>query len=440
MDIAEVDSKNEIRGWRRTFSAFGNFNYRILWFSMFASFSAMQMQQIARGWLTAEITGNSAIALGVVALAWGIPQMLFGLVGGAVADRLEKRGIMITSQVIMGLLSLINAILVHAGVIEVWHLFALGLFQGAIFAFNMPARQALLAEILSEKDLMNGIALSNAAMNLTRIAAPSLAGILIALAFFGLTGVYYLIAVFYLIVVISLFKLPRGIVPLRANRAMLDEIGEGLNYIRASSVLTTLIGLAFIVTLLGMPYMTLLPLFARTVHQVGSEGLGMMSTVSGIGALVGSLVVSSLSDHPRKSQMQLMAGIGFGAFLFVFASAMSFQFALGGLMLMGFCGTIFMSINNTLVMMYADPEYHGRVMSVYMMTWSFMPIASLPMTIAAEEVGPQATLAAMGLVISVCVFAVALLNPKYRRLQTLPGTSYFAPHVPARAESASQER
>jgi MFS family permease len=339
----------------------------------------------------------------------------------------------------MGVLALTNAILVHTDVIEVWHLFALGLFQGAIFAFNMPARQALLAEILSERDLMNGIALSNAAMNLTRIAAPSIAGILIALAFFGLTGVFYLIAFFYLIVVLTLFRLPHSLVPKdRPPRAMTEEIGEGLRYIRSSSVLTTLIGLAFVVTMLGMPYMTLLPLFSRTVHHVGSEGLGMMSTFAGLGALVGSLVISTLSDHPRKSQMQLVAGIGFGAFLFTFAAATTFEFALVGLMLMGFCATIFMSINNTLVMMYSEPEYHGRVMSVYMMTWSFMPIASLPMTVAADGIGPQATLATAGIVISLCVLMVALLNPKYRRLETLPGMNYFAHHsVSQRAEPVS---
>lgn len=426
-------------GWRRTFSAFDNLQYRILWFSMLASFSAMQMQQVARGWLTAQITGDSAIALGLVAMAWGIPQMLFGLIGGAVADRLEKRGILIASQMLMGGLALTNAVLVHTGAIQIWHLFALGLFQGAIFAFNAPARQALLAEILDERDLMNGIALSNAAMNLTRIAAPSLAGVLIALAFFGLTGVFYLIAVFYIIVVLSLFKLPHAKLSAdRLPRAMKEEIAEGIGYIRARSVLITLIGLAFIVTIFGMPYMTLLPLFARTVHHVGSEGLGLMSTFAGLGALVGSLLIGSLSESPRKSQMQLMAGIGFGVFLFTFASAPNFELALFGLTMMGFCGTIFMAINNTLIMMYTEPEYHGRVMSIYMMTWSVMPIASLPMTVAADGVGPQATLAAAGLIIAVSVMAVAWLNPKYRRLETLPGVNYFSPTAP-RAGSAVQD-
>lgn len=410
---------SRLAGWRRTFAALGNSHYRALWFSTLASFSAMQMQQIARGWLTAELTGDRALALGVIALAWGIPQLLFSLVGGAVADRIEKRRILIVSQVVMGLLALINAILVHTGVIQVWHLFVLGLLQGMVFAFNMPARQALVAEILGDRELMNGVALNNAAMNMTRIVAPSLAGVLIAVHFVGLTGVYYLIAAFYLLVIAGLLRLPRlERTSERPRQAMHKEIRAGLRYIQGNTVLLTLIALAFVATILGMPYMVLLPIFARSVHHVGSEGLGLMSTASGIGALAGSLVIASLTDYPRKAQLQLIAGIGFGLFLMVFALAVSFPLALAGLVIMGFANTGFMAINNTLIMMYAVPEYHGRVMSVYMLTWSFMPIASLPMSLIADQVGAPATLAVAGAFIALFVLAVALLSPAFRRMET----------------------
>jgi MFS family permease len=397
---------------------------------MFASFSAMQMQQVARGWLTAELTGDAALALGVVALAFGLPQLLFSLFGGAFADRFEKRRIMIFAQVAMGLLALFNAVLVHMGVIQVWHLFVLGLFQGSIFAFNMPARQAFLPEILGERDLMNGIALNNAAMNVTRIAAPSLAGVLIAIPFVGLTGVYYLIAACYLVVIVSMLQLPKSRThPERVRQPMVKEIGVGLSYIRSSHILMTLIGLAFVATFLGMPYMTLLPIFARTVHHVGSEGLGLMSTLAGVGALIGSLFVAGMSEHRRKTQLQLLAGIGFGLSLLLFASAVNFPIALSGLMLMGFSQTFFMATNNTLVMLNTSPEYHGRVMSVYMMTFSFMPVAALPMSVLADAVGAPWTLSVAGGLVAAIIFTVSVLNPKYRQLETAPRWSQEEQHL-----------
>lgn len=415
-------------GWRRTFSALGNRHYRTLWFAELASLSALQMAQIARGWLTAQISGDRALALGIVSLAWGLPQLAFALIGGAVADRFDKRTIMIASQAVMGVLALLNAILVHAGVIQIWHLFVLGLFQGTVFSFNAPARQALAAELLGERELMNGIAMLNSARNMTRIAAPSVGGVLIALPFIGLTGVFYLIAAFYLAVLANLVQLPRMQIHRgRVQESMLKEIGAGLHYIQVSPTLLTLITLAFVMTILGMPYMTLLPIFARTVHHVGSEGLGLMSTVAGVGALIGSLAVATMADHPRKPQLQALAGITFGVVLFLFAAAPNFPIALFGLTLMGFMHTSFMAINNTLVMMHTTPEYHGRVLSVYMMSWSFMPIASLPMSMLADHLGAPVTLSAAGLLIAIIILVVVLLTRRSQPVAMTPAPADAGP-------------
>lgn len=377
----------------------------------------MQMQQIARGWLTAELTGSTATALGVVALAYGIPQLLVSPLGGAFADRFEKRSIVILAQTLMGLLALINAALVFFGVVQVWHLFVLGLFQGSIFAFNMPARQAMIAELLGERDLPNGIAMTNGAMNVTRIVAPSIAGILIAVPFFGLKGIFFLIAGLYLVVVYSLFHLPR--MEARAKpkrRPVTEEIRAGMTHMRTSPALLILLALAGTFGVLTMPYMILLPIFAKTVHDVGSEGLGLMSTVSGVGALAGSLLVAMISSSPRAARLQVFTGIATGLSLLVFASAVNFPMALVGLTMLGFFSTVFTAINSTLLMLHSSPEYYGRVMSIYMMTFSISPIAGLPLSMLADKIGAPWTLSATGLMTAVVVLALVTLAPAYRKM------------------------
>lgn len=409
------------RDWRTTFSALSNRHYRILWMSMFASFSAMQMQQVARGWLTAELTGNKALALGLVGLAMGLPQLVFALFGGAFADRFEKRRIMIAAQITMGLLALFNALLLQFHVIQVWHLIVLGLIQGSVFAFNMPARQAMIAEFLSGEELMNGIALNNAAMTSTAIIAPSVAGVLIAVPFVGLTGVYYLIAALYLVVIFSMFQLPAAPPrPGRIRQSMVKEIAAGIAYTRSNPLLLTFLALSLLSTALAMPYQTLLPIFARKVFVVGSGGLGLMSTSVGVGALAGSFFVAAMTAHPNKTRIQWIAGVGLGAFLAVFAAAPSFPIALLGLAFMGFCNTTFNAINGTLLMTNTAPEYYGRVMSLSMMTFSAMPIAALPMAAMADATGAPITLAVAGVALGVIILCVGLMNSRYRQLDTRP--------------------
>lgn len=383
---------------------------------MLAYFMAMQMDTVARGYLAYDLTG-SATALGVVTIAWGLPMLLLSLVGGAVADRVEKRNLLLFAQIAMSLVALTTALLVQTGVVQIWHLVMLGVAQGATWSFIVPSRQALVPELVGEDELANALALNNGAINATRIAGPSVAGGLIAVPLVGLPGVFYLMVFLYGLVVLTLFRVPRtGRAAAGEVGPISEEIGIGVRYVAGRPALVVLLGLAFVAVLLGMPYSTLLPVFAEDVHDVGPVGLGLMSTFVGVGAIVGSLVIAYFSTYPGRATLQLMLGMGFGLGLFLFGGAPIFALAVAALSLMGFMVAGYMTLNNTLIFIHAERRFHGRVMSVYMLTWSLMPLSALPMTALADVVGAQAVMAAAGILVFLSIASVGIFYPGYREL------------------------
>jgi MFS family permease len=237
----------------------------------------MQMDTIARGYLAYDLTGQ-ATALGFVWVAWGVPMLLLSLIAGVVADRVEKRGLLMLVQAGMAVLSLSTAILVHTDVISIWQLVALGVGQGVVWSFAVPARMAMLPELVTDEELTNALALNNAAMNGTRILGPSLAGGLIAVPLFGMSGVFYVMVLLYVVVALTLLPIPRSRSPVRQRGPLWEEMGVGLRYMSGRRMLIVLMLMGFVPILLGMSYAALLPVFAKDVHDVGSLGFGLMGT------------------------------------------------------------------------------------------------------------------------------------------------------------------
>ena len=252
--------------WRRTFLALRHRDFAVLMASAMIHMMVMQMGMVAFGYLAYELSG-SATALGLMGLAWGIPMLTLSLVGGVVADRVPRRTIMMATQATIGTGALINAVLIFTGTIQLWHLFVVALIQGTSFAFNMPARQAFIAELVGQEDLPNAIALNNANMNLNRILGPALAGFLIATPAIGVAGVFFAMAAAYIIVVLLIFQIHGGQQPAgMSKRPPVEQLIEGLQFIRASPRLLTLLSLGFIPMLLGMHYQMLMPVFAIGLH------------------------------------------------------------------------------------------------------------------------------------------------------------------------------
>lgn len=408
-------------GVPRTFAALQNRDFRMLWIGTLGSFTAMQMQMVARGYLAYSLTG-SATALGIVTLARGLPQLVFTLVGGVLADRVRKRNLLLVTQTATGCISLATAILVFSGHITIWQLVVLGLLEGTVFSFNMPARQAFLPELVGQKDLMNAIALNNAGMNFTRIFGPALAGLMIGIPAIGLNKVFFFMAFCYLLPVSMLTRIqPKfGAAQRKSKGPVFKELGTGLKYIQQHEVLGMLIVLGFVPIILGFSYMTLLPVFQKDVLHVGPQSLGLLSSAAGIGALIGALFIASFTNIRRRGAMQLVTGAAFGISLVLFAMSRDFYYALGALSLVGFSGSIYQSLNTSLITTRTAPEFYGRVMSVNQLGFSLNMIAPLPVGIAVDQFGAQAVVGTNGVLITLFVIAVATFVTSYRRLETEP--------------------
>lgn len=412
------------RGWSlsiasgpRIFASLANPHFRLLWASMLFFFTAMQMSFVAQGLLTFKLAGT-ATALGVVSLAFGITQLPSALVAGVAADRLHKRWLVIFSQSTMAVTAVIMAVLIQTDTIELWHIFVLSMVTGSVFSFTVPARQAWIPELVGQEQLMNAVALNSAAFTFTGILGPSLAAVLIAVPMVGLAEIYYLMAGCYVMVVLMVLRVPGGApVEGRERRHPMRELLDGLIYVRRHPVLPYVLLMGFVPIVIAMPYRSFFPVFQERVYHVGDGWLGVMGAAMAVGALVGALGVASLSNTSRRSLIQLVGGLGFGVTLILFAAAPNLTLGLVALLFVGLASNGYWALNNTLVLTNADPEYYGRVMSTYMISWSVMPFVALPESALADALGVQTLVASIGVVLIVALLAIAVLLPGHRQLQ-----------------------
>lgn len=403
-------------------AVFQHRNYRLLWLSSTFSFTSMQMQQVVRGLLAWELT-ESFTAVGAIALSFGLPMLMFALVGGSLADRFEKRNLTLMTQGATGLLTLATAIIVVTDLISIEALFAVGLIQGTFFALGMPARTPLMAEVVGPQNVMSAIAMSNASMNATRLVGPAIAGVVVAQWGFGTA--YFIQTFFYVLSVATLLFVPTGIGAaaraLQAAKAppkgnMMVEIGRGLKYVATESRLRLLVGMMFILTLFAMPYQVLLPGFVQDDLGKGESAVGVLHAIAGGGALLASLAVATLTQFDRKPLLQWICGIigGGGMILLAVASAgFGYAGAIGAIFLLGIVLTAYQTLNNTMVMDAARPEYYGRVMSINMLTFSVMPVIALPLGAMADNLGANRTFILMGGIVLAFMLVVAVFNASY---------------------------
>jgi MFS family permease len=395
-------------------------HFRLLWLGMLPGTLGWQMSVVASGYAAFQLTG-AATVLGLVSLAVGLPMLLFSLVGGVLADRFPRRAILLSTQTILGVSAAALALLSLAGALRPWHLVALGLCQGTAFAFNMPARQAYVAELVGGDLLRSAVALNNAGVNFCRIAGPAVAGVLLAVPWIGVAGVFVTMTVMYAFVLSSLLRLPTRPAPAAQpdaprRPAGFAQLAEGLSYIRSSPVLVALLGLAFAPLFFGMPFQTLMPVFAERVFAAGPSGLGALMAAHGVGALAGSLLVAATPGVRRPTLLQLGFGVAFGVSLVGFGLAPSLELAAAALLVVGAASAAYTALNSTLIMANTEPRLHGRVMSVYLMTFALMPVASMPAAWLADRVGAPSVVVGTGLIVAAVVAGVAVLYPPYRRI------------------------
>ena len=414
---------------QRVFGALGdNPHYRSYWMGNQANTLVMQMQQVANGYLAFTLT-DSAAALGIVAFAQSAPMLVFSPLGGVLADRMEKRALLLWMQAVQCAISLVIGILVAIDRIEYWHLVVSASIQGLSFAIMVPTRQSWIPQLVPRRDLTSALALNNAGMNASRVIGPSIAGILIAVPWFGIKGVYFLRVLAFVWVMFTLLQIPiRGEPEQQASKASgMDRVRDfgvqltsGLRYIWRHETLLSLFIFAVVTMLLGQSYQQLLPAYALGVFNVGAEGQGVMQAVVGVGGLVGSLSMAYLSQNPNRAKIQAYTGTALGGALMLFGLCSAFNWylvSLVALFLVGLALDFNATINQTLIMLNADKALYGRVMSVYMMTWALSGFSASISGVLMDNVGGAVTMLSQGLMLAVFVVLMATLNGGYRKIR-----------------------
>jgi MFS family permease len=398
---------------RRTFEALESRPFRWLWLGRLATTGTFQMGTVVQGWLVYHLTG-SAFALGWVASGWSVATLLLSPYGGVVADRLDKRGLMLWNRTGMLLNSLAIALLVSLDLIRVWHLAASSFLTGIFIAFLMPAQQAMITELVPERALMNAISLDSLGMGLMGIVAASSAGLLIDSV--GAEGVYYLMAGMYAIAVYTLSRLPKSAARTTEHGSLWIDIAEGIRYLRGESLLLLLIGLGLVRVFFVMPYVTLLPAFARENWGLDASGLGLLQSAGAAGALVASLIACYLGDIRGKGRLLLGASLGLGLCLALYVTMPWLPAVFLFLGVAGALGNLYLVLSNTLILSYTDEAYRGRVLSVAMMEWGLSPLGTIPAGAAADRVGVPWVVGVQGMIVVTITALVAILKPEMRRM------------------------
>jgi MFS family permease len=399
-----------------TFGALRSRNFQ-LWFAGRAiSLAGMWMQSVAQGWVVYELT-SSQFALGAISFARSIPAVLLILPAGVLADRVSRRSLLLITKGAMMACAAILAVLAGAGVLETWHIAIVALALGTAMSFDAPARQSVTVEMVEHRrDLPAAIALNSTVFNLARIVGPSIGGIVLATAgaawCFGLNAVGYLTA----IVTLLLMRLPQRSAE-QAEESLRSQLAVGLRYVARSVPIRTMMVLVAITSLLGFPYMTLLPVFAADVLRAGETGLGALNTGVGIGAVAGSLLVASQGRSRRKGLILSAGSLLFPGAILVFAVSRSLSLSIAALVVVGFGYITEYSTCNTMIQALVPDELRGRVMSVYMlMIYGAMPLGSLLAGSVAEVLGPTPALFLTAGPCLAFAIAVLLFVPSLRRL------------------------
>jgi MFS family permease len=396
------------------FRAMQHRNYRIFFLGQLVSLIGTWMQSVAQSWLVYRLTG-SAVLLGTVGFASQIPVFLLSPIGGVVADRRERRRILLATQAASMLLAFALAWLTLSGRIQVWQVLSLAALLGVANGFDIPTRQSFVVELVGRQDLVNAIALNSSMFNGARIVGPAVAGVVVAAV--GEGWCFFANALSYVAVLASLLALrlaPRE--PAAARASPLAQILEGWRFVARTRPIRALLLLLGLVSLTGMPYAVLMPVMAEDVLHAGASGLGLLMGASGTGALAGALVLARRTSLRGLGGWVASAALAFGVALIAFSFSRHFWLSVALLLPVGFAMLLQMSSSNTLIQSMVPDQLRGRVMSAYsMMFMGMAPLGALLAGTLAEAVGAPATIATGGVVCILGALAFRARLPEIRR-------------------------
>lgn len=399
---------------RGSFAALYARDFRVFWIGQVISYSGSWMQSIAQGWLVYSLT-KSSLSLGIVAAASTIPFIFFALIGGVVADRFAKRNLIIFTQALSILPALILAISTDMKIITVGEITITAFFLGMVNAFDIPARQAFISDLVQKGHLMNAIALNSAAFNGARIIGPVAAGL--AIAAFGIAACFYINAISFLAVIIALLTINgKGNVCIKPQKTrpatLFRDLVEGLRFVKNQRSIFRTMFLVAVLSMFGIPFVTFLPVFAEDILKVGPRGLGFLAGSTGLGALSAALTIAAKGEIKNKGRFMSLSGLVFSAALIGFSLSKNYHLSAIALALSGWGIISFFATANSAIQISAPDALRGRVMSVYSLIFFGMaPLGNSIIGLVSERLGTPTAIATGA---SVCFITITLLMKYFK--------------------------
>lgn len=385
------------------FSALSYRDFRLFWFGQLISLSGTWMQSVAQGWLVYSLT-KSPLYLGIVAASAAVPILLFTLIGGMIADRFPKRNLLLVTQALSIIPALLLGILTSMGAIKVWEVALLAAFLGTINAVDVPTRQSFLIEMVGRGHVVNAIGLNSAAFNGARIIGPMIAGL--SIEYFGLPACFFINAASFVAVIFALSKMDARGEILGRSEGVVSDFMKGIGFIRDKKEIKRAMVLIAIFSIVGLPYINLLPVFAAEVFHRGAQGLGFLVGASGIGALAAALGIAAMGNIENKTRFMSIAALLFSAALFVFSFTRIFWISIVVIMFGGWGMVSYLAAANSFIQVSVPDELRGRVMSVYSFVFlGFVPVGNSLMGVAAHMIGTANAVMVGGLI---CILASAI--------------------------------
>lgn len=402
--------------WERlpaTFRALRHRNFRLFVMGQLISLVGTWMDMVAEQWLVYRLTGSAAM-LGMVGFAGQLPSLVLGPIGGTISDRFNRHRLLIGTQTAFMLIAFALAFLTLSGRIRIWELFILAAMMGTVQAFDMPTRQAFIVDMTSKEDLMNAIALNSSMFNASRIVGPAVAGLVVA--WVGEGWCFMINAVSFIAVIAGLLMMRVATAPPQPGReSALRQMQEGLRFAAHTPPIRALLVNIGVVSLVGMSYATLMPIFASKILGGGAEQLGILMGASGVGALAGALTLASRRSAKGLGPWVAGACCGFGVSQLFFAASRIYWLSVLILVPLGYCMMVQMGSTNTLIQMMVPDQLRGRVMSLYStMFMGMLPFGSLMAGAVADRIGAPWTVAIGGFLCIATGTALALQLPKLR--------------------------
>ncbi|HYI13039.1 MAG TPA: MFS transporter [Thermoanaerobaculia bacterium] len=384
----------------RTFSALQYRDFRLLWIGAFLSTTGTWMQTVAQGWVVLTMTG-SPFLLGVDGFLSTGPMLIFSLFGGVVADRFDRRKIMLLSQYLQMSFAFILAALIFSGNVQVWHIFVLSFLTGSAQSFSGPSYISLLPLLVKREDVPNAIAMNSMQFNLARVIGPIFAGA--ALVAWGAAVCFLVNGLSFIAVIIAMLMIRTPGPDERAEkRGIFDEMKDGFRFVTSRPKLVVLTFLAFAGTFLGMPIVTFLPVVAKSIFNLNASGYAWMMTTYGVGSVTGALMIAATGHAARKGRIALALQLAFACLLIGFAFSRSLPLSLGISFFAGACIVGVISLYSSLVQLTASDAMRGRVMSIFMLAFrGGMPLGNLIAGYVAQRWSISAALSINGAVLAV---------------------------------------